>query len=313
MAVALSFGGEGSTSPTSVLRLCVIVGGVTMLNAFWNCLVLLCHPSFREQRGMRLLSDPWAKDTGGKGSSSGGNGSGYSATASADELLVAYLRNNPEVARKAMQGAVAVAVQPGASAAGGAVLAAAAGGVVANAAAGGKSSGTSTAGAAAAPAAGPGAPGNRERGKSGGGGSFLAVLNPFRGTPKPHAGGASGSGSVVDVADFPEPAGGGKARGSRAPSAIAGDATVAHNPFHNVGAGAAAAGAAGGAAPGAAGAAAGAAAPGLGALERGESAANVFAMEASLDASSYGRPPSVRINGPGGAPAAAQATANPFG
>lgn len=306
MAVALSFGGEGSTSPTSVLRLCVIVGGVTMLNALWNCLVLLCHPSFREQRGMRLLSDPWAKDTEGKGSSSGGSGSGYSATASADDLLVAYLRNNPEVARKAMQGAVAVAVQPGASVAGGAVLAAAAGGVVANAAAGGKSGGT--AGASAAPAAGPGAPGNRERGKSGG--SFLAVLNPFRGAPKPHA--VSGSGSVVDVADFPEPAGGGKARGSRAPSAIAGDATVAHNPFHGVGAGATAAGAAGGAAPGAAGAA-GAAAPGLGALERGESAANVFAMEASLDASSYGRPPSVRINGPGGAPAAAQAGANPFG
>lgn len=312
MAVALSFGGEGSTSPTSVLRLCVIVGGVTMLNALWNCIVLLCHPSFREQRGMRLLSDPWARDAEGKGKGSGSgsggdgsNGSGYSATASADDLLVAYLRNNPEVAHRAVQGAVAVAVQPGASAAGGAVLAAAAGGVVANsAAAGGKATGAPAAAGAPAPAAGPGAPGNRERGKSGG--SFLAVLNPFRGAPKPHA--ASGSGSVVDVADFPEPAGG-KARGSRAASAIAGDATVAHNPFHNVGA---AAGATAAGAPGGGGAAAMPGAPGLGALERGESAANVFAMEASLDATSYGRPPSVRINGPGGAPAA-QPSANPFG
>jgi COPI associated protein len=165
MALALALVSDGgSGNGGSGLKFFTILGGVTILNGLFNCVVLLCHPSFTKERGIEadiLMKDPYASN--GSGSK---DGSFDPATASGETVLVAMLKSNPRLLEMAVEAATA---GPGAS------KGARSRASTANSNDGGRS--------------------NRSR-------SFVAVINPFRGkTPRPSATTAAGHGPAAPASD----------------------------------------------------------------------------------------------------------------
>lgn len=69
-----------------------LIGSVTIANGFFNAFVLKVHPAFKSGE-LSMTSNP------------------YENYSSAESQAAAYVKQNPELARKAAQGLVGVAAQ----------------------------------------------------------------------------------------------------------------------------------------------------------------------------------------------------------